>query len=240
LVILIFYSCSSSASANRAPSDRASSGIDGFDITARGAIGRVETGVTGPMFTGDGGSNIRLAILAPEIQGDVPAYLPLYIQGLLNNNFNRFSAINLVDRQNLDNIITEQNLTVTGRFSDQDFIRIGNLANAQYFLFGSIQRLSGNRYSLQLSITESSSGVRRASFMKEGILAQLEGRGTLLNEATAGLFEQIGVELTQAGRQTLLEGNISTVQAQAGLARGITAQKEISRQYRRKQGLQEV
>jgi len=198
-------------------------------ISARGAVGRMETVVSGPMYTGNGGSNIRLAVLAPEIQGDVPSYLPIHIQGMLNNNINKFSAINLIDRQNLNRIISEQNLAASGRFSDNDFVRIGNLTNTQFYLFGLVQRLPGNRFSLQLSITESSTGIRRASSMKEGTLMQLfEGRALLLNEATAELLEQMGVQLTAAGRQTLLAGNISTVQSQAGLARGITAQSDGS------------
>ncbi|MCL2480577.1 MAG: WD40 repeat domain-containing protein [Spirochaetaceae bacterium] len=196
---------------------------DGLDITARGAIGGLET-ATGPMFTGDGGKNIRLAIHAPEVHGDVPLHLPIYIQGLLNSNFNKYSAINLIDRQNLNRIIAEQNLAASGKFSEKDFIQIGNLANAQFYLFGTIQKLSGSRYSLQLSVTESSTGVRKATFLKEGTLAQFEGRATLLNEATTELLEKLGVKLTDAGRQSLLAGNISTVQAQTGLARGITAQ----------------
>jgi tetratricopeptide (TPR) repeat protein len=193
-------------------------------ISARGALGRVETAPTGPLYEGNGGNNIRLAVLAPQAQGDVPAYLPLYIQGLINNNFNKYSKINLIDRQNLDRIIAEQNLAANGRYSDNDFVRIGNLTNAQYFLFGTIQKLSGDKYSLQLSITDSSTGVRRANFMKDSTLAQLEGRGALVNEATAELLTQLGVRLTENGLQMLLAGNTSTVLAEAGLAKGITAQ----------------
>jgi|GEM_PF-1023296 len=193
-------------------------------ISARGAIGRLEAAFDGPMYLGDGGRSINLAVLAPETQGDLPDFLPLYIQGMLNNNLNRFSAINLIDRQNLNRIITEQDLAAGGRFSERDFVSIGNLANAQYLLFGTIQRLSGNRFSLQLSITEAGTGLRRATFMQDGTLAQLEGRGTLLNEATAELLGQMGVQLTELGMQTLLAGNIFAVQAEAGLARGIIAQ----------------
>jgi len=98
------------------------------------------------------------------------------------------------------------------------------LANAQYFLFGTVQRLPGNRYSLQLTVTEASTGVRKANFMKDAASAQFEGSGAILNEATAELLEQLGVQLTTAGKQALLAGNTSTVLSEAGLARGITAQ----------------
>jgi Skp family chaperone for outer membrane proteins len=201
-----------------------SSTANGTGISARGGIGRREAAPSDPMYTGNGSSNIRLAVLAPEVQGDVPDWLPAYIQGLLNNNIKKFSAVNLIDRQNLDRIIAEQNLAASGRFSEMDFVSIGNLTNAQYFLFGIIQRLSGSRYSLQLSITEASTGLRKANFMKDGTSAQFEGNGTIINEAAAELLEQIGVQLTAAGKQTLLTGNTSTALAEAGLARGITAQ----------------
>jgi hypothetical protein len=198
--------------------------VDGTVISARGALGELETASSGPLYTGNGGGNIRLAILAPQVQGEVPAYLPIYIQGLLNNNFNKYSAVNLIDRQNLDRIIDEQKIATSGSYSDNDFVKIGNLTNAQYFLFGTIQKLSGDRYSLQLSITDSSTGIRKANFMKNGSLTQLEGSGMLINEATADILAQLGIQLTEAGKQTLLAGNTSAVKAEAGLARGITAQ----------------
>jgi hypothetical protein len=203
-----------------------SSGRDGFidaaQISALGAIGGIAA--SGPMYEGDGGEGIHLAVFTPESQGDVPGYLPLYIQGLLNNNFNRYSAISIIDRQNLDRIISEQDLGASGRFSDKDFVSIGQLTNIRYLLLGTIQKLSGNRYSLQLSITDSQTGVRRANFMKDGTLLQIEGSGALINEATADLLEQMGVRLTEAGRRTLLAGNTSAVRAEVGLARGITAE----------------
>jgi len=217
LLILSILGC---ASAPRS----SGSGQGGTVISARGALGRVEAAPSGPLYAGDGGRNLRLAVLAPETQGDVPVYLPVYVQGLLNNNFGKYSAINLIDRQNLDRIISEQNIAANGNYSDNDFIRIGNLTNAQYFMFGTIQRLSGERYVVQLSITDSATGIRRAHCMRDGSLAQLEGRGTLINEASADLLAQMGVTLTEAGRQTLLEGNTSAARAEAGLARGITAQ----------------
>jgi len=196
---------------------------DGMEISALGAIGGVDA-ASGPLYSGNGGQDIWLAVLAPESYGDVPAYLPLYVQGLLNTNFKRFSAINLVDRQNLDTIIAEQDIAASGRYSDEDYISIGNLTNARYFLVGTIQKISGDRYSLQFSISDSTTGIRNAAFMRDGTLSQLEGTGTLINEATAELLEQMGVALTETGKRILLTGNSSAVKAEAGLARGITAQ----------------
>ena len=193
-------------------------------ISALGAVGRMETAISGPLFEGDGGADIRLAVLAPEAHSGVPDYLPLYIQGLLNNNFKKYSALTLIDRQNLNRIISEQNLGANGRFSEDDFMNIGALANTQYFVFGSIQKLYGGRYSLQLSIIDSATGARRADSMKDGTLAQLEGSGALINEVSVDLLGQMGVQLSQAGKHALLAGNWSAVQTEAMLARGIVAQ----------------
>jgi hypothetical protein len=219
LAITIFSDCASlSNTAESTNSD------EDFMISTRGAIGRIETAADVPLFSGNGGSNILLAILAPEIQGNVPTYLPLYIQGLLNNNFRKFSGITLIDRQNLDTIISEQDIAANGRYSEEDFITIGNLTNAEYYLIGIIQKLSGERYSLQLSITHSSLGIKQAVSMRDGTLAQLEGSGTMINEASAELLSQMGVKLTDTGQRLLLAGNAMAVKAEAGLARGITAQ----------------
>ena len=192
-------------------------------ISARGAIGRLDA-LSGPLWTGDGGKDLRLAVLAPQEQGGAPGYLPMYIQGLLNNNLKRHSAMTLIDRQNLDKIIAEQDLAAKGRFSDADYVRIGSLTNAQYVLVGSIQKLSGENYALQLAVSEASTGVQKATFTGNGSLAQLEGSGTLINRASAELLEQLGVTLTERGRLSLSGGNSFIARAENALAKGAAAQ----------------
>jgi hypothetical protein len=219
LLIILFSNCASLSGTT----DKTISEF-GTEISVQGSIGRMETTSSGPLFTEEDGHLIRLAVLAPEAVGSVPAYLPLYIQGLLNNNFRKFSAITLIDRQNLDKIIAEQDIAANGRYSDEDYVTIGNLTNAEYYLIGVIQKLSGERYSLQFSITHSGSGVKQAVFMKDGTLAQLEGSGSIINDASAELLRQMGVKLTESGLHLLLAGNAQAVKSEAGLARGITAQ----------------
>jgi hypothetical protein len=157
---------------------------------------------SGPLFEGDGGADIRLAVLAPEGQGLATdeAYLPVYVQGLLNNNFGKASAMTLIDRQYLDKIIAEQDIAANGRYSDDDFISIGNLTNVQYILAGTIQKLPNNEFALQLAITDLKTGVRKAVFMRNASAAQLDA---LINEATEDLLSQMGVRLTAAGQQQL-------------------------------------
>jgi len=219
VLLIIFSACSSLGKQMRTDSS-----AEGGGVSARGAIGGLGAHDEGPLFTGNGGAGIRLAVHEPASRGNVPEEFSLYIQGMLNNNIGKYSAVTLIDRQNLDRIVAEQKISAGGAYSDIDFIQIGNLTNTEYYLFGAFQSLPGNRYSLQLTITNINTGVVRASSMKEGALMQFQGSGTLINQASAELLEQLGVQLTEYGRQTLLAGNTSVVKAEAELARGITAQ----------------
>jgi len=165
-------------------------------------------------YSGDGGNEIRLAIYEPQPHGDMSKEQLHYIQSMLNNNFNRFSAIRLIDQQHLERIISEQNIAVgSGSFREEDLLRIGALVNAQYYLFGTVQNLSSNRYRLNLSITDSSEGVRKATFMKEGSLA------ALVYEATEELLKGLGVSLTSDGRQELQRQQKAAVQTEQRQAR---------------------
>ena len=224
VVLMIGAACIAAGCSSSADSKNQDIQFSLGDISARGAIGRLED--TGPVFEGDGGDGVRLAILAPQIQGaNVPEYLPLYIQGLLNSNFKKYSAMTIIERQNLDQILKEQELGSSGRFSDTDFIKIGSVTNAQYCVVGTIQRLSGSKFSLSLSVTDVALGEVKASTIQGGTLAQLEGNGAMVNAACADLLGQMGVKLTTDGRQLLIAGSDATVKAEAGLAKGIIAQQ---------------
>jgi hypothetical protein len=70
---------------------------------------------------------------------------------------------------------------------------------------GSIRKIQHDQYSVDLHITNVESSEIRASFMKNGTVAEVQG-GALLNEATAELLAQMGVRLTSAGKQGLASG----------------------------------
>jgi hypothetical protein len=206
----------------RGNNDGAGSGQD-TGISSRAAIGRVDA--SPPLFEGGGGKDIRLAVLEPKALGltQEEAYLPVYVQGLLNNNLGKYSAMTLTERQFLNEILEEKNMAANGNFSDTDYISIGNLTNAQYILLGVIQKIPGNQFSVQLAITDSQTGVRKAAFMKNSLAVQLQD-GTFINQATEDLLAQMGVQITDAGKQQLAANRATMVNAETGLAKGISAQ----------------
>ncbi|MDR1374834.1 MAG: SUMF1/EgtB/PvdO family nonheme iron enzyme, partial [Treponema sp.] len=196
------------------------------EISAMAALGRGDDALSGPLFEGDGGKDIRLAVLEPELRGAGAAdgWLPVYVQGLLHSGFRKYSGMTLIDRQNLSQVLAEQDLAAGGRFSDRDFISLGNLTNAEYFLTGTIQKLPSGEFAVSLSVTGAGSGESRASFMQNGTAGALQD-GILINGALESLLAQMGVRLTETGRRTLTTGRYMAARAEAGFARGLAAQE---------------
>jgi hypothetical protein len=197
------------------------------EISAMATLGQMDEALSGPLFEGDGGKDIRLAVLEPELRGADPAettWLPGYVQGFLHDTFRKYSRMTLSDRQNLNRIFAEQELAANGRFSDTDFISMTNLTNAEYILTGNIQKLPGGVFSVSLSITGSASGESRASFMQTGT-AEALWDGTLISSAAEDILAQMGVRLTETGRRSLRTGRYMAARAATGFARGLAAQE---------------
>jgi len=183
----------------------------------------------GPYFTGDGGKGIKLAVLEPSVNGiteDEKKWMPSTIQSSITGDFNRFSAMTIIDRQNFEKIIAEQMLSASGNFSEKDFIRIGQLINARYILTGSVIRTT-TAYMLELSVTDVESGERKASYPPTPVSPLNLENLSAVKEASAKLLEQLGVRLTAQGQQELKKApDTAAVGAEIALARGITAQRQ--------------
>ncbi|MDR1211191.1 MAG: CsgG/HfaB family protein [Spirochaetaceae bacterium] len=181
----------------------------------------------GPYFEGSGGAGIRVAVLEPRARGLSPAeaWLPAMVQGALAGDFNRYSAMTVIDRQNLDRILAEQEKSLSPYYSDDDFISLGNLTNARYILAGSITKTAPALFLLELAISDTETGERRASWPPEPCTLDDLRSMRALKRAAAGLLEQMGVALTQAGREALERVTTSEAAAEAALSRGLAAQK---------------
>ena len=185
---------------------------------------------TGPLFLGDGGRGMRLAVLEPAGRGlsANEQWVPSLIQGSLTSDFNRYSAITVIDRQNLETILAEQNQSMSGNYSDDDFISIGKLTNARYVLAGSINR-TPNAIMLELAITDAETGERKASYAPNAVSIEALENLSAVREATADLLAQLGVTLTENGLADLTRPvAVAQVQSQTALARGITANRQGS------------
>jgi hypothetical protein len=174
-------------------------------------------------WTGDGADGLGIAVLTPEGKGLAAgeAYLPAMVQGVIVGDFTKFSAMEVLDRQNLDKIIAEGE---SGAYADESgFVQLGTVANVQYVLNGALQK-TGSGFSLQLKVTEAASGVSKAAYTGSCTAAELENL-TGIKKASADLLAALGVTLTDAGKTGLLGVTTENVQAETALARGVTAQR---------------
>ena len=179
-------------------------------------------------YSGDGGSGVRVTVselTGRGLSAQEQSLLHL-AQGTIIGAFQKFSAMTVFDRQNLEKILSEQKLSMSGNFSDKDYIRIGELTNARFVVFGSITKTTTS-YTLELSVSDVESGERKASFLpKQVSLLALENHSAV-REASADLLRQLGVNLT-AGALAELRGaqDAARVQAENAVARGIAAQRQ--------------
>jgi TolB-like protein len=181
-----------------------------------------------PYFTGDGGKGIRLAVLEPSGNGlsEEDRWMLSLVQGSITGDFNRFSGMTIIDRQNLEKVMGEWKEATSGKYSDEDYVRIGNLTNASHILTGNISK-TANALMIEFSVTDVQSGERKASYSPKPVsLLALENLSAI-KEVSVDLLRQLDVELTNEALTELKQTeNMAKIQAETMLARGITAQKQ--------------
>jgi TolB-like protein len=183
---------------------------------------------SGSYWTGDGGKNLKLAVLEPTGKGLSPSeqWMLSLVQGSITGDLNKYSAMTVIDRQNLEKILAQQTESLSGNYSDDDFISIGKLTNARYILAGSISK-TATSYMLELSVSDVQTGERKASYPPKSVSPAALENLSAVKEASADILAQLGVKLTDAGIKELKQPvAVIQVQAQTALARGITAQKQ--------------
>ena len=120
---LVFVSCTSSAPASVSSSSAAQSAASSAN----------------PYFTGDGCKGMSIAILAPKATGlaEDQSYLPALMQGEFVSNFKGYSAIDVLDRVQLDNQYAE---LLSGYYEDDAEAGkdLGHLTPTDYILGGTI------------------------------------------------------------------------------------------------------
>jgi len=177
-------------------------------------------------WTGDGGKGTSIAILAPKATGlaDNQGYLPALVQGEFVSNFSGFSAIEVLDRERLDDQYAE---LLSGYYDDtaQAGSDLGHLTPTTHIMGGNITRTETG-YALQMQITKTADKMTTASYSGTFTFAELDNL-TGIRRASLELLQKMGVTFTAQAQGQLSGAAMDThVSAQTALARGITAQKQ--------------
>jgi TolB-like protein len=174
-------------------------------------------------YSGDGGKGMSLAILSPEASGlqANDAYLPALIQGVLVEDFSKFSAIEVLDRQSLDKIIMEGE---SGAYPpDSGFARFGELQPTQYVLSGSLVK-TPSAYQLKITVSDGGTAKTLAAHTSSAGRPALEDFSAI-KAASQDLLAQMGVDLTAEGKEALWGLDQKNRNAETALAKGVSAQR---------------
>jgi hypothetical protein len=142
---------------------------------------------------------------------------------LISVDLNGAKGLNLLDRQSLDAILKEMNLTLSGLVRAQDAIRVGKLLRADWFLLGTSTTFQGTN-SIVVRLVDARTGVMRdgevfpqkavtelatnlAGFVLQSRLAAAEARPRLF--LAIGTFEDLSVNNRQADFPTQLRGYLT-------------------------------
>ncbi|MDR0502705.1 MAG: leucine-rich repeat protein [Treponema sp.] len=179
-----------------------------------------------PFFTGNGGKDISLTILAPKASGlaDNQSYLPSLVQGEFVSNFSGFSAVSVLDRVRLDEQYAE---LLSGYYSDnaEAGMDLGHLIPTTHLMTGTITR-TATGFALQMQITRNADKMTQASYSGTFTFAELDNL-TGIRRASLDLLEKMGVTPTERTRTELsVAATANYANAQTALAQGITAQRQ--------------
>ena len=169
---------------------------------------------------------MRLGIIVPESQGlnENQAHLPTLIQGVLVTSISKYSAISVLDRVSLDRVIAE---TLDPIYEDNlDIVTLGHVSQVGYMMTGRIIQTSVG-YSLQINVTDTTPDAKTIASYSGTFTARELDDQTAIQKASLDLLAQMGVSLTSKAKDELVSaGTVQAIDAQAALARGITAQRQ--------------
>ena len=172
---------------------------------------------------------VSIAVPAPKAVnlGEGADWIPLFIQGIITANFQQYSGLTVIDRQNADMVKAEQRLSESAEFDEKNTLELGKLTNAHLTVTGNIMAKSG-AYALTFNITDVETGETKASASVPNCPRSALEDGTAANRISYDLMTGFGIALSDDARKNLTQTAsvmTSETSAQASVAKGIAAAK---------------
>ncbi|MCH5291785.1 MAG: hypothetical protein J1D88_08560, partial [Treponema sp.] len=154
-------------------------------------------------------------------------WIPLFIQGIITTNFQQYSGLTVIDRQNADMVKAEQRLSENAEFDEKNTIELGKMTSARYIVTGNIVAKSAS-YALTFSITDAESGETKATASIPDCPRSALEDGTAANKISYDLMAGYGIALGDDAKARLTQAAsamTAETSAQASVAKGIAAEK---------------
>ena len=175
---------------------------------------------------------VSIAVPAPKgvNLGDGADWIPFFMQGVITSNFQQYSGLTVIDRQNADMVKAEQRLSESAEFDEKNAIEIGKMTNARLIVTGSILAKS-NAFALTFSITDAQTGETKASASVPNCLRIALEDGSMANQISYDLMTGYGIALGDDAKSKLTQiGAVMAAEtsAQVSVAKGIVAENRGS------------
>ena len=154
-------------------------------------------------------------------------WIPLFVQGIITTNFQQYSGLAVIDRQNADMVKAEQRLSESAEFDEKDAIELGKMTSAKLIVTGSVMAKSG-AYALTFNITDAQTGETKASASVPNCPRSALEDGTAANQISYDLMTSYGIALGADAKTKLTQtasAMTSETSAQVSVAKGIAAEK---------------
>ncbi|MCH5291989.1 MAG: hypothetical protein J1D88_09600 [Treponema sp.] len=197
------------------------------DKTSGSANAAVDGSKGGAAPAGKG--KVSIAVPAPKavnLEGGAD-WIPLFIQGIITTNFQQYSGLAVIDRQNADMVKAEQRLSESAEFDEKDAIELGKMTSAKLIVTGNIVAKSG-AYALTFSITDAETGEAKATASVPDCPRSALEDGTAANQISYDLMAGYGIALGDGVKVKLTRTAplmTSETSAQMSVAKGIAAEK---------------
>ena len=151
-----------------------------------------------------------------------------FLQSVITTNFQKYSGLNVLDEQHINDILEMQKRAESGEYSDEGADLRGQLLNAGLTVTGSVVKKSDD-FALSFNITDTKTGESRASSVKNCDFEELKS-GKAANSISFELMTGFGIALGDDVRAELTGNVIMTreMESQADKAKGIVAAKDGS------------
>ncbi len=174
----------------------------------------------------------RIAVPSPKAEnlGEADTWLPIFAQGQITTNLQKYSTMTVIDRMNLEAIQKEQRLSESAAFSDDTMITAGLQLAAEYLANLHIIK-KGTNYSVTLTITDTTSAAIVESVSNANASRNAVEDGSAFNELTYEVLTRLGMgtdsvaELITTTDAAVLSANTADIQYNQNLARGLAAQQ---------------
>ncbi len=181
----------------------------------------------------------RIAVFNPSAEGlseDELNWIPSSVRRRLEANFNDYTAYQLVDVQNEEEIKNIQKKAESYTHDQSSSIEIGKLVSAELGVFSTITKANG-KYILSTNVTNLTTGVRLSSVTTDSVeeaVSLFEGAGSSVNKVTVKLCDDLGIKLSSIDRYVLLKGQELSDTDQISMT-----QEEISKYQKKQQELEQ-